>query len=178
MQVVAVFPFRNTGDEPVRIVSVVPSCSCMTAELVKQSFLPGEAGEIRADSDFWEKVGHQVKSIAVTTDDPSGRATVLKLIVDIPESVVVSPRFLFWRAGSTPEEKNFEIVLTAPTQMEMGEIQCGNPLFVARLEPEPGDRYRLLVKPSDTQQPASGTIGLKVTIAGQPHIYQVYVAVK
>jgi hypothetical protein len=177
-QVVAAFPFRNTGVEPVHIVSVVPSCSCLTAESGKEIFLPGEAGEIRAEFVFAENVGHQIKTIAVTTDDPSGRATVLKLIVDIPQPVDVSLRFLFWRAGSAPEEKTIEIVLTAPAQMERGELQCSNPLFVARLEAGSGGRYRLLVKPADTQQPAAGTIGLRVTIAGQPQVYQIYVAVK
>ena len=48
-QAVAVFPFRNRGDKPVRIISVDPSCSCMAAEPGKEVYAPGEAGEIRVD---------------------------------------------------------------------------------------------------------------------------------
>jgi len=70
------------------------------------------------------------------------------------------------------------IVLAEPKQSTIGELQCSNPLFAARLQPEPDGRYRLLVKPANTQQPAAGTIGLNVTIAEKAQVYQVYVAVK
>jgi len=96
-QVVGVYPFRNTGARPVRILSVLPNCGCITATLSKEVYAPGEFGEIRVGFSFAGSVGQQVKTISVSADDAADHATILTLTVDIPEAVVLTPRFLFWR---------------------------------------------------------------------------------
>ena len=177
-QAVAVFPFRNQGDQLVRIISVDPSCSCMAAEPGKEVYAPGETGEIRVEVALTGYVGRLRRSIAVETDDAASRFVELTLTVDIPEPVVINPRFLFWRVGDRPEQRSLEIVLTEPKKTAFGEIECNNPLFHVQLQPEPAGRYRLAVQPADVRQPAEATIRLNVTIGGRPQVYVVYVAVK
>jgi len=177
-EAVAVFPFRNTGDKPVRIVAVDPSCSCMSADPNKESYAPGEAGEIRVVAALTGFVGHLRRAIAVETDDATGRFATLTLTLDIPEPVVISPRFLLWRVGDRPEEKPLEIILADPDKSQLGEVDCQPPLFSVRLTPPQAGRCRLLVKPADTRRPAEATIRLTVTIAGRPQSYVIYAAVR
>jgi hypothetical protein len=177
-QAVAVFPFRNRGDKPVRIISVDPSCSCMAAEPGKEVYAPGETGEIRVEVALAGYIGRLRRSVAVETDDATGRFAELTLTVDIPEPVVINPRFLFWRVGDQPEEKNLEIVVTEPKKTVLGEIECSSPLFHVRLLPQPAGGYRLAVEPADLRQPAEAIIRLHVIIGGRPQVRLVYVAVK
>jgi hypothetical protein len=177
-QAVAVFPFRNRGNQPVHIISVDPSCSCMAAEPGKEVYAPGETGEIRVEIALAGYVGRLRRSIAVETDDATSRFAELTLTVDIPEPVVINPRFLFWQIGDQPEEKSLEIVVTDPKRTVFGEIECSSPLFHARLLPQPAGGYRLAVEPADLRQPAEAIIRLPVTIGGRPQVRLVYVAVK
>lgn len=177
-QAVAVFPFRNQGDQPVRIVSVDPSCRCMAAEPGKEVYAPGETGEISVEVALTGYVGRLRRSIAVETDDAASRFVELTLTVDIPEPVVINPRFLFWRVGDRPEQRSLEIVVAEPKTTAFGEIECNNPLFHVQLQPELAGRYRLAVQPADVRQTAEAIIRLNVTIGGRPQVYVVYVAVK
>jgi hypothetical protein len=177
-EAVAVFPFRNTGDKPVRIISLDPSCSCISAEPSKERYAPGETGEVRVVAALTGFVGHLRRSVAVETDDATSRYCELTLTLDIPEPVVISPRFLLWQVGDRPEGKSLEIVLAEPGKTKLGGVECQPPLFSARLTPEHDGRCRLLVKPADTQWPAEATVRLNVTIAGRPQSYVIYVAVR
>jgi Protein of unknown function (DUF1573) len=177
-QAVAIFPFRNAGDKPVRIIALNPSCSCMAAEPGKELYAPGESGEIRVELALIGYVGHLQRSVAVETDDPGHRFTDLTLTVDIPEPVALTPRFLFWRVGDQPEEKSLEIVVAEPAKTTISGIECDSARFAARLSPGSAGRYRLLVKPADAQQPADAAIHVKTVIGGRAQDYIVYVAVK
>jgi hypothetical protein len=150
----------------------------MAAEPGKEVYASGETGEIRVEVALTGYVGRLRRSIAVETDDATSRFVELTLTVDIPEPVVINPRFLFWRVGDRPEQRSLEIVLTEPKKTAFGEIECNNPLFHVQLQPEPAGRYRLAVQPADVRQPAEATIRLNVTIGGRPQVYVVYVAVK
>jgi hypothetical protein len=174
----AVFPYRNTGQTPVRILLVTASCRCVAADPVKDVCAPGDSGEIRARFSIAGSVGRQVKTIAVTTDEAADRPTVLTLVVDVPQLIEVTPRFLVWEHGSQPEERSAEVVSADPDRMTIDGIRCSNPRFAARLQRDAAGRYRLWVKPDGTQEPASGIVALDVTIAGESRDYPVYVAVK
>lgn len=177
-QAVAVFPFRNAGAKPVRIIALDPSCSCMAAEPGKELYAPGESGEIRVAMALTGYVGRLRRSVAVETDDPDHRFTDLTLTVDIPEPVAITPRFLFWRVGDRPEEKSLEIAVAEPATTTISGIECDNPRFKARLSSGPTGRYRLLVTPADVQQAGDAVIRVKAVIGGRAQDYVVYVAVK
>lgn len=172
------FPYRNTGNQPVRILAVDPSCSCVAAGPEKAVCAPGESGAIRVELHLAGYVGRVRRSLAVTTDDPAGKFAELTLSVDIPEVVNIAPRFLYWRVGDQPEAKSAEIVVAEPNTTTVGEIECDNPRFRAQLTAGSAGSYRLLVSPVDTQQPADAAIRLVVSVAGRPQASVIYVAVK
>lgn len=94
-EAIAKFHFVNTGQSPIRIVNVHTSCGCTTTALAKDQFAPGESGDIEARFEFGSHTGHQEKTIAVTTSDSPKQPTYLRLVVEIPQAVVVQPEFVF-----------------------------------------------------------------------------------
>lgn len=159
------FPFKNTGSQSVRIVSLVPSCDCLSPKLDKQTFAPGESGELNVEFSVGGRAGRQEKTITVTTDAVADSATVLKLIVDIPEPVGISPRFVYWRTGETDKEKVLEVTLAEPNRDAVGEVKCAEPAFDVRLEPgtESG-RHRVFIRPIDTSKPVQAPIRLTAVV--------------
>jgi Protein of unknown function (DUF1573) len=177
-QAFAVYPFRNAGPRPVRIIALDPSCSCVEAEPDKEIYAPGEAGKIRVDVALTGYVGRLRRSVAVETDDPQQKYTELTLTLDIPEPVAITPRFLFWTTGDRPVEKSLAIAVAEPAKTVIGAVACDNPRFVVRLQPESAGHYRLLATPANAQQPAEGIVRLHAVVGGREQIYIIYLAVK
>src|SRR3982751_4868063 len=63
-----VFRFKNTGNKPLIIESVHPSCGCTVADPPKEPIAPGAEGEIKGSFDSNGKSGQQHKSIEVTAN--------------------------------------------------------------------------------------------------------------
>jgi hypothetical protein len=172
------FPFRNAGDRPVRILSLDPSCSCMSAAPDKPVCAPGESGEVRVELNLTGYTGRVHRSISVTTDDETGRLAELTLTVEIPELVVITPRFLFWRVGDMQEEKVSEVVVTDPKTTTLDGVECANRHFQAKLINGQLGAFRVAIIPSDTRQPDEAMIHLNTTVGGRPQTYVIYAAVK
>lgn len=62
------FRFRNTGNKPLIIESVKPTCGCTVAEYPKEPIAPGEEGEITGAFDSNGREGFQRKHITVTSN--------------------------------------------------------------------------------------------------------------
>lgn len=173
-----VFPFRNAGRNPVRILSLDPSCSCMSTGMAKAVYAPGESGEIRVELALAGYSGRVRRSVVVATDDPGGRYAELTMTVDIPDLVAITPRFLFWRVGERPEEKQAEVVVTDPETTGLGGVECANPRFHAQLSPREPGAFRLTIRPWDTSRPDEAMVHLNVTVDGRSQTFVIYAAVK
>jgi len=73
------FRFENTGDGPLVIQDVNPSCGCTTPEWPKQPIKPGESGKIKAVFDASGKNGKFDKSIKIVTNVPFGSEKTLHI---------------------------------------------------------------------------------------------------
>ena len=62
------FRFKNTGDNPLVIKSVLPSCGCTVAEFPKQPIPPGGEGEITGAFDSNGRLDLQSKDIQVVAN--------------------------------------------------------------------------------------------------------------
>ena len=67
------FHFRNTGNKPLIIERVQPSCGCTVAETPKEPIAPGKEGVIKGAFDSNGRVGMQHKSIYVETNTKETR---------------------------------------------------------------------------------------------------------
>jgi hypothetical protein len=162
----AVFTFKNTGDKPVRLISIKPSCGCTTATAEKIAYAPGESGEIKAQVDLRGRTGRQEKIIAVTTDDTPNAPVMLTLDLNIPSVVDVLPRLLVWSRGSKAEPKEVTITAGGTVEIRLDRVKCENPQFIVeQLTDRPGVRYRLRITPRSTDSPMSTFIQLTFATA-------------
>ncbi len=77
------FKFTNTGDSPLVIVSVKPSCGCTVADdWPDYPITPGEGGVIPVEFNSEGKKGHQSKSITLVANT-TPRTHVLMIEGDI-----------------------------------------------------------------------------------------------
>ena len=63
------FTFTNNGKNPLRILSVKPSCGCTTPDWTKDEIKPGNQGYIIAEYNPKGRPGVFRKSLSIVTDD-------------------------------------------------------------------------------------------------------------
>ena len=178
--VVAKYRFTNAGTEPVTIDSVRTSCGCTTATLTKKEYLPGESGEIEARFEVGGRVGHQEKAILVTTKDSPQAPAVLRLIVNIPESVKITPEMVFWRVGEAPEPKTIEVSVSEESPAKIVSVVSSEPGIKATVEDAlPGKKATIRVTPTDTSHADHATLVIKTDYpAENPAAHYAYVRIK
>ncbi len=77
-----IFTFKNTGNEPLVLSNVKPSCGCTTPKWTKEPIAPGGEGEIMVEFDSKGKSGKQTKTVTITANtDPA--TTILTITGDI-----------------------------------------------------------------------------------------------
>lgn len=77
------FRFKNTGDKPLIIESVKPSCGCTVADYPKQPIPPGGEGEISGSFDSEGREGLQHKELTVKANTPGTGEQVVYFEVDV-----------------------------------------------------------------------------------------------
>lgn len=84
------FTVKNTGDKPLIISEVKPSCGCTTPEWSKDPILPGKTAQIKVGYNTGIK-GAFNKLIEVYSNDPANNRSVLYIkgtVEDVPGSAV------------------------------------------------------------------------------------------
>ncbi|MGE9295853.1 MAG: DUF1573 domain-containing protein [Puniceicoccales bacterium] len=145
-----VYPFTNTGNEPVTIERVISSCGCTVPKLAKETYAPGESGELAATFDFGARTGAQSKVITVFIEGQRDKPIRLHLKVNIPEVLSIKPRVVSWRAEEPRETKSIVIVVGDAVD---GELRLADPLpndFTVELKADKDNpnRYVLNVTPA------------------------------
>lgn len=72
------FTFKNTGNKPLVLSNVKPSCGCTTPEWTKTAIQPGKTGTIKVKYDTKIK-GEFRRSIEVYSNDPKSSRSVLSI---------------------------------------------------------------------------------------------------
>ncbi len=156
---VAHFKYRNSGDKEVRIMSVHPSCGCTTAALAKDVVPPNEAGEIIATFQIGDRSGVQMKTITVTTDDPSVPPTVLKLKATIPQLLEISPTFLFWSASDVLGPKTITVHVGADFPVSKLDVTSTDKSVSIEVAEGPGEKtFRIVVTPKESGRPINAAL--------------------
>ena len=70
------FQFKNTGDQPVKIIQVKASCGCTTPGWTKELVMPGDSGFIKAQYNPRNRPGQFKKSLQVTSNAAGGNVTL------------------------------------------------------------------------------------------------------
>lgn len=175
-QVVANFPFTNTGAKPVKIKEVHTSCGCTTVKLDKEVYEPGEKGKITAVFDVGGRVGEQKKTIYVATTAPKEPELVLTFTAFIPKILEIEPIFLNWQAGEELKPKIVNIKVLGDYPVTSLELTSTSPNMTAEVKHENGSRdFQVIVTPKKTDAALSAGIELKPDFPKDPpkyfHIY-------
>jgi len=71
-----VYSFKNTGDVPLLISDVLPSCGCTVAEFTKQPVMPNETGTIGIQFDSKGRPGVTEKHIIVVSNADAEKVSI------------------------------------------------------------------------------------------------------
>lgn len=81
------FRFRNSGDKPLVIERVTPTCGCTVADPPKEPIAPGKEGEIRGVFDSNGRIGpnHKTLTVVANTKPSTEKFLVFNVIVNKKE---------------------------------------------------------------------------------------------
>ncbi len=176
---VATFPFQNTGNTPVQILEVRPSCGCTVAQLEKRIYQPGESGEIELKFTYGARTGLQNVNVSVLTSNRTIPIN-LSLEVMIPVLVELTPRILYWRQGESMEPRTVRVTLHAESGLELVEVKSGNSAFSHKLIPgdNPGE-YALEITPPEDGRRQMDRIDLVTKAPDREEtVYPVWVGIR
>ena len=126
------FEFTNTGNEPLIIQRVNPSCGCTTPSWTKEPVMPGERGFVSAAFNPKNRPGHFDKTLAVQTNSAIPTITLRIKGSVIPKPVSIEDEYRYEMGGvrfksnhlsfgtvykGTPQTKMLELINTS------GEVQ-------------------------------------------------------
>ena len=173
------FAFRNGGKTPVTVKKVRTFCGCTSAKLGKDTYAPGESGELSVRFTFGDRKGPHRKIITVITDDKPG-PTELSLQVVIHEPLTITPALVFWKTGEAGAPKSVQLTVEAGTALRVKNVTSSNPRLTAKLETiKAGGQYAVAITPADTSKKESAEITVETDFpADQPRSYTVHARIK
>jgi hypothetical protein len=156
------FKYKNTGDKPVKITSVHPSCGCTTAALAKDVVGPNEGGEITATFHIGDRSGVQQKTITVTTDDTTAKPTILKLVATIPQLLQVHPVFVYWSANDALDPKTITVTVDPEFPVTKLMVTSTDKSIATQVKPGPGEKtFSIIVTPTESGRPINAALKIE-----------------
>lgn len=164
-EMVAKFAFQNRGTRPVRILEIKTDCGCCTTgNPGKDSYAPGEQGEIAVTFKFGAFTGVQRKGVVVKTDDPAQPYVPLAVIAHLPEVLTLGSNVLLWEANEPAKSKS--ITVTTHHAMPVKEVLAATDSRSLKVAVERigASEFRVHVTPSESQRDISATLQVEAVL--------------
>lgn len=176
--VTAHFAFKNSGSESITIKKVTTSCGCTSAKLSKNTFAPGEAGDIEVKFTFGMRRGPQRKIVGVSGEN--GQEWRLDLRCWIHQPLTISPALIYWRTGEPVEAKTVKLTSAPGQEVTIKSVKSSSPEIKAAINTvKAGEEYAIAVTPKNTTSPASAELTVETTSPTDiARSYKVFVRVK
>ena len=141
------FGFVNAGDKPITITDIHAGCGCTIPSLDKNTYAPGERGELHILFEPRNREGIYRTSIAVATDDTA--TATLQFVADIEPLVTFDTRFVFWRPGEARTPKHMRLTFAEGHPANLAELTSSDPRFTVSFSPvgESGREFDIKVVP-------------------------------
>ncbi|HRJ07920.1 MAG TPA: DUF1573 domain-containing protein [Prosthecobacter sp.] len=161
-QVTVHFAFTNKGSKPVHVLTLDSSCSCLSADLDKPVYQPGEKGSGKAVFKVSSFTGRHEKTIHAKTDDPAQPEWVIPFMLIVPEIIKIEPKTLQWWLGDEPQAKVTRVIMSGDEPLRITNISSTreNVEFSFK-EVQPGREYEVTVKPKNTQEVMLGALRIE-----------------
>ncbi len=172
-EVETTFKFRNKGDKTVKILGLESACSCLSAEIDKAEYKPGEEGTGHASFKVSTFVGRHEKFITVSTDDPKQPEWQVNFILDVPAVVDIKPKNLQWFIGDEPAQKACLVQFVGNEPMKIVKITPTreNVDFTWK-EIKEGREYLITVTPKTTKDTTMGALKIETNSPIAKYRYQ------
>jgi hypothetical protein len=143
------FAFTNTGDQPLEINDVRPSCDCTMAGKWERRLEPGRFSTIPVRFDSADSYGEVSKTVIVLCNDPAQSNVVLRLSGTVWRPIEITPPLALFAPSSdcqTNETRVVRIVNHGDRPLALSEPECPNAAFrVALRTVHPGEEFELSV---------------------------------
>jgi Protein of unknown function (DUF1573) len=178
-EAVAHFKYKNTGEQPVKIMTVKPSCGCTTAAPPNEPVAPGASGEITATFHIGDRVGPQTKTIHVTTDEPGDQVTTLTLKADVPKLLEVTPMFLYWSKAQPITPRSITAKIGGDFPITKLDVTSTDPEIKVEAKPVPNEKaFEITVTPKQTNRPMNAMLKIQPDFPkGSPKLFYANVRV-
>ena len=121
------YGFVNAGDKPITITDVRAGCGCTTPSLAKNTYAPGERGELKLVFDPRNREGLYRASVSVSSNDAS--TTTLQFVADIEPLVAFDTRFVYWKVGEPRTPKHMRLTFAEGYPSSIAEVVSSDPGF-------------------------------------------------
>jgi hypothetical protein len=156
------FVFQNKGSKPVKVLSIDSACSCLSAQLDKAVYEPGEKGTGTAEFKISSFIGRHEKTVHVQTDDPAQPEWVITFVIEVPEIIRIEPKTLQWWLGDAPEAKVTKITMLGTEPMKILNLtSTREQVDYSFKEIVPGKQYEITVKPHGTSEVMLGALKIE-----------------
>lgn len=166
----AVYKFTNKGKEDVRVLRVETSCGCLKAAADKEIYAPGESGVINAVFQLSKFTGQQEKAITVISNEKENPRQKLRVAVDIPKVVEITPQLLEWKVGEEAKTKSFRIKVPHTDPVKILSVKPSRDTFAYEMKViEEGRDYEIFLTPTSTEAPMLGVLRIETDCAIEKH---------
>ncbi|HTB81962.1 MAG TPA: DUF1573 domain-containing protein [Opitutaceae bacterium] len=163
----AVFPFKNTGPDPVSILSLDASCSCLSPSSVTGVYDAGQSGVLKVRFNIGSKLGTVVEHVTVHTTDKANEKVNLRLTINIPVVFKIEPEFLIWDQGGPADTREAYFYDFTGKGLKPTTVYSTDANFTAVLVPELDQkRYAIRVTPGSTDAEIGTSIYMDVDMGG------------
>ena len=138
------FKVTNTGQAPLNITRLNPSCGCTSTVLGKWTLAPGESTDIEVTFNPAGFRGLSRKSIQVVSDDPASPTSTLTFEADVVREIMPSTDSVFFQdlVRSIPRKASVKLVSGTDRPVALTEAKApGAPYLTAALRQDGKDAW-------------------------------------
>jgi hypothetical protein len=162
----AVYTFKNTGDQPVLIVSAKGSRGCLVDQHALGAYQPGASGTLKVHFQIGSRVGAIVENISVVTSDAK-EPVVLRLVVNVPVLFRLDREVVEWTVGSATTPQEISFVDLSGTGVKPTLVYSTDENIQATLTRDNApDRWVVKLTPQSTARAGVSPVYLDVDVGG------------
>lgn len=159
----ATFTVTNHEKTPLRIREIKTSCGCTGTILSSKIIEPGESTQIIGKFFKGKRSGTNHSTLDVFIEGEPESVATLKMTVDIPTLVKVTPKIVYWNQRTTHSPRTVRISIDPEYVSGIEEIEYNSDLLIIKeLEsPTDGNERSFEVTPKRYDQPIRTMITIK-----------------
>jgi Protein of unknown function (DUF1573) len=129
---VVTIPFTNASTGPVTVVDIQTGCGCVTSQLDKRIYAPGESGEISITLEYRERTGAIRRKITVSCHgegEVGNTSQDIQIEGTVPSPLKMSDLIVNWNAGEPVTTKTISVSIIEGHQIK--DLHVEDPLLNA-----------------------------------------------